>query len=146
MFLLFGVTEISRGMWNYHTLARAVDKGARLASVRGAGCNAPNTCSVTVGTIANTVANAAIGLPPTDLNVTLVSASGATVPCNPLNTCLNNTAVWPPMGSDRAVGANVTVRAEAEFRSAAAMFWPGSAPVRFGATTLPAASTHRIVF
>src|SRR5258707_9069254 len=78
IFIVISTVELSRGMWNYHTLCRAVNEGARLASIRGEGCTkAGNTCSVTVGTIATTIATAAVGLPPANFNVTLTTDSGA---------------------------------------------------------------------
>jgi Flp pilus assembly protein TadG len=147
IFLLISVVEISRGMWQYHTLARAVDKGSRLASIRGRGCNNPNTCGVTVGNIATAISLGAIGLPADSFDVTLVSDSGQTINCRPLASCLSNATVWPPSaGNDNAPGRRVTVTATYPFRSALAMFWPGQDAVQFEAVTFPASSTQRILF
>ena len=73
VFLLVSVFEMSRGMWLYHTLATAVREGTRLAVVHGGDCNLyPNSCAVTVRTVANRIRDAAVGLPPSDMqNVTL---------------------------------------------------------------------------
>ena len=148
VFILISTVEMSRGMWNYHTLSRAVNEGSRLASIRGAGCTtAGNACSITVGTVATTIATAAIGLPAANFNVTLVTDSGATTACNPLSSCLSSATVWPPAtNSDNQAGKNVTVRATYNFTSAMAIFWPGHSAVQFGAVTFPASSTAKILF
>jgi hypothetical protein len=116
--------------------------------VRGKGCTAPgNSCAATVGTIANQIASAAIGLPSNKVNVTLITASGARQSCNPLNTCFSDATVWPPAGNnDNGQGRDVTVSATYTFQSALAMFWPGAGSVQFGTIVLPASSTQRILF
>jgi Flp pilus assembly protein TadG len=148
IFILISSVELARGMWNYHTLSRAVNQAARLASIRGAGCTtAGNTCSVTVGTVATTIATAAVGLPTANFNVTLTTDSGAATVCNPLNSCLSSATVWPPSSnSDNQAGKNVTVSATYRFTSAMAMFWPGHNSVQFSAVTFPASSTQKILF
>src|SRR4051794_10732915 len=91
IFVLISVFEISRGMWLYHTLAYSVKVGVRYASVHGINCvnnvSNPNSCTVnlgpsdTVGTIANVIRQAAVGLDPK--KTTLVfNASGTTTTCN----------------------------------------------------------------
>src|ERR1043166_5178834 len=131
--LMISVVETSRGMWNYHTLARAVNQTARLASVRGQGCATNgNSCRVMVGTLTRTLVMQAIGLPQSDLNVTLVTDSGAVTTCNPVSSCTSNTTYWPPSAnSDYSTGKTVTVTAQYTFRSALAMFWPGQGAVQF---------------
>lgn len=148
IFLVISTLEIGRGMWNYHTIARAVNAGARLASTHGAGCTtSTNSCSITVGTIANAISTAAIGLPPGNFNVTLTTNSGAKTACNPLNSCFTSTTVWPPASnSDNQVGNNVTVSASYGFHSAIAMYWPGEGSVTFGVFYFPAQSKQRILF
>jgi Flp pilus assembly protein TadG len=148
IFIVISTVELGRGMWNYHTLSRAVNDGARLASIRGAGCTTGgNTCSITVGTIATTIATSAIGLPAANFNVTLTTDSGAATACNPLNSCLSNATVWPPStNSNNLKDKNVTVSAAYNFKSAMAIFWPGNSPVQFGAVTFGASSTQRILF
>src|SRR5579863_2967272 len=95
IFMVTSVLEIGRGMWNYQALARAVNQGARLASVRGAGCSSNgNSCTVTVGAITTLIANAAIGVPQSQMIVTLVTASGATTTCNPISSCTSSSTVW----------------------------------------------------
>lgn len=148
IFLIISVCEIGRGMWNYLTVARAVSAGARLSAIRGRGCSTgPNTCGVSVGTIATTIQNAAIGLPSGSFNVQLSTNSGAVTTCNPLSSCTSSTTPWPPAtNSDNVSGSNVTVSAQYTFRSALAMFWPGVGASRFGVFTFPAESTQRILF
>ena len=146
IFVMISVVEMSRGMWNYVTLARAVNQTARFASLRGTSCSSgTNSCSVTVGTVASRLATEAIGIPPTDLSATLVTDSGAVTNCQPLTSCTSNATVWPP-SSDNGTGKKVTISVSYNFQSALAMFWPGAGSVQFGAITLPASSTQRILF
>lgn len=148
LFLLASTVQVGQIMWNYHTLARAVNAGARLASLRGAGCAAAsNTCSITVDTIATTISTAAVGIPPGNFNVTLTTQSGVATSCSPLNSCFGSVSVWPPSsGNDNQVGNNVIVSASYQFPSALAVFWPGHRGVPFGTVNLPAISTQRILF
>lgn len=148
IFLMISTFEISRGMWNYHTLAYAVREGARYASFRGKGCTNPgNSCSVTVGNIANQIASAAIGVPADQVNVTLMTPSGATTLCSPLNSCFPNVTVWPPATSnDNAPGGSITISAQYTFQSALAVFWPGAPSPKFGTIVFPASSTQIIMF
>jgi Flp pilus assembly protein TadG len=146
--LLISTFQLAIGMWNYHTLAYAVHEITRYIAVRGTGCTQPgNTCSVTVGTIAQRIAAVGIGLPSNKVNVTLTTQSGAITPCAPLNTCFSNVTVWPPAtNSDNQVGTRITVSAKYQFQGALLFFWPGQAAQSYGAVWLPASSTQQIVF
>jgi hypothetical protein len=146
IFVMISVVETSRGMWNYVTLARAVNETTRFVSLRGSSCsNGTNSCSVTVGTVASRLASEAIGIPPAELSATLVTDGGAVTTCQPITSCTSNTTTWPP-SSDNATGKKVTINVWYNFQSALSMFWPGAGSVQFGAVTLPAASTQRILF
>jgi Flp pilus assembly protein TadG len=147
IFTLISVAEMSRGMWIYHNETYAVSQGARYAVVHGLDCTQNgNTCTMTVGNIANVLANSGIGLLPSRWNVTLVSASGNNdVTCNPLSSCLGNNTVWPP-SPDNAQGANVAISATYPFTSALSMLFPGTKPVIFGTYNLPAYSKQVIQF
>jgi Flp pilus assembly protein TadG len=143
LFVLISIAELGRGMWMYHTLAFAVKEGARYAIVHGQNCAAASSsCAGTVQAVAQTVRSAGVGLDPSQLQVSLQSAS-AKQSCNPLNSCLTNTAQWPPY-PDNAVGLPVTVSGTILFRSAISMFWPGSGTVSAGAVNLGAASAEEI--
>ena len=63
LFLLISIFEISRGMWTYHTLTRAVNVGVRYASLHGQGCSSNGySCGITVRDVAGKIAAAAPGL------------------------------------------------------------------------------------
>lgn len=125
IFVLISVFEISRGMWNYHTLAYAVKEGTRYAIVHGSDCSSDpqNTCGVTVGQVAQRIQDAGIGLDPSQLQLSFTS-SGHAITCT-LNTCLANATVWPeaPLNTP---GSAVAISASLPFQSALAMFWPGA--------------------
>ena len=146
IFILISTTEMARGMWNYQTLAFGIRAGARYAAAHGQGCTQNgNTCSVTVSDVAHSIATASVGMTPASLNVTLASATAATVTCAPLSNCYANSTIWPP-AADNAPGKNITISGTWVFRSALSMFWPGRSPVRFGTYTLGAWTKQPMLF
>lgn len=158
MFVLISTFEMSRGMWNYHTLQEAVNVGAAWAAVNGQNCaDTGNSCSCpasgatgngnTVDCVARLVGAAAIGIPANTTSFTVkLSAGGVTqVTCAPLSNCYGNTAVWPPAGNN-SIGTLAQVSAQLPFTSAIALFWPGAGAQQFGTFTFPATSTQVIQF
>lgn len=148
IFLMISTVQMGIGMWNYYSLARAVNLTARFASIRGSDCSSgTNSCGTTVGALTTMLTTKAIGLPPSDLKVTLVTDSGAVTTCNPVTTCTSSGTAWPPStNSDNARGKKVTVTAQYPLHSALAMFWPGAGQARVGTVNLPASSTQPILF
>ncbi len=148
IFLLISIFEVSRGMWIYHTLASAVNAGARYASLHGQGCSSAGyNCGVAVQDIAGKIAAEVPGIPPADVSVTLTSTASGTVTCTPLSSCLTNTASWPPsVANENAPGQEIVIGARYTFRSALAMFFPGVSPVKFAVTNFTAASRQIIQF
>jgi hypothetical protein len=148
IFLLLFTFHLSMAMWNYHTLAFAVHEGTRFVAVKGKGCTQPgNTCSATVGTIAQKIKSVGIGLPSSQVTFTLTTDSGAVTTCSPLSSCFTNTTVWPPStNQDNKVGKLVTLSAKYQFRSPLVFFWPGKTPATAGAVWLPASSKQMIMF
>ena len=145
MFILISIFEISRGMWMYHTLAHATKVGVRYAIVHGQNCVAPaaNTCGVTIGNIAQQIKDAGVGLDEATTTLTFYSAGGNTT-CA-LSACLGNISPWPPAGGNAPTQV-ITIEAITPFKSAIALFWPGSSPVTIGRVDLPARSSDRVVF
>jgi len=147
IFSLISIVEISRGMWIYHTEAYAVHRATRYIASHGAGCSqSGNSCTVTVGSIANTLAGAGVGLAPSEWNVTFYSASGTNnQTCNPLSSCQSNSAAWPP-SPDNTEGVGIAISGSYPFKSALAMLFPGARPTAFGTFNLPAYSQDLIQF
>jgi hypothetical protein len=146
MFMLISVFEISRGMWNYHTLAFAVREGTRYATVHGAGCTADphNSCQVTVGQVAQRIQDAGIGLDPSQLSLTFTS-SGNSITCT-LNACLGTATNWPEAPKNTP-GNAIAISASLPFQSAIAMFWPGAGRgITFPTYNLTASSSDIIQF
>lgn len=148
LFALVSIFEISRGMWVYHTLSEAVDVGARYASLHGQGCSSAGYhCGIAVQDVAAKIAAAANGVPATVFSVTLTSAASGAVVCSPLSSCLANASAWPPsVSNENAPGKEIVVSAQYTFRSALAMFIPGTSPVNFAITHFSAASRQVIQF
>jgi len=172
IFILISIFEISRGMWMYNTASTAVREGLRFASVHGKNCvhNPPsvsNTCDVTANDVVkvirlgvgNNLTNSlnygptgagAAGLVPA---TTIVTFTSKTVTFNcPLDGTSGGEArcgqTWPPSTpvGENDVKNTITISIKAPFRSALAMFWPGSRPMQFGATNLWASSSDTVQF
>lgn len=148
IFLLICTFHLALGMWNYHVLANTVHDTSRYLSVKGVNCTKPgNGCSVTIGTIAGKIESLAIGIPSSNLNVTLTTESGAVTTCSPITSCESNTTVWPPhTNSDNAVGKKITVSAAYRFQSPLLFFWTGQSAQEFGTVWFPSSSTQTLIF
>ena len=148
LFVLISVINISYTMMTMHTMQEAVEQTGRFVIGRGAGCAAnSNTCTTTVGTISDAMRLFNAGVSPSDAQLTLTSASGATVSCNPLISCHGNSTVWPPAtNKDNLPGKDIIVTADYPCLTVIAMFWPGSGISKFGQMTLHAYSRQRMTF
>ena len=143
LFVIISLGWMCMGMWQYHTLAEAVNATARSASVHGAGC-AGQTCATTVGETAQTLAAAAIGIPAGQMNVTLTSAA-STVTCNPLNSCNSSASAWPSLAGNTAVTTNISIKATYQFSTPISIWSPTQGLEQFSAVTLAANSTQAVV-
>ena len=158
--VLISIFEISRGMWMYHTLAYSVKAGVRYASVHGFNCaKAPNACTVNMGpssmvasdctktpalpTVATVIWCTSVGLDPTATTLIFTDSNGST-------SCLMNACPptnFPSTGSAaNLIGTPITIQIQTPFKSALAMFWPGSKPVSFSQTIFPASSTDTVKY
>jgi Flp pilus assembly protein TadG len=138
IFILLSIVELSRFMWCYHTLAFAVERGARYAVVHG------KSSSTSVSAVAGIIRSAATGLDSGQMTVELQAAS-STQNCAPLRNCEQLTTQWPDATSNTP-GQSVTVAAVYPFRTAMSMFWPGAGSVRFGVVNMSATATEEIRF
>jgi Flp pilus assembly protein TadG len=148
MFALISVFEMSRGMWQYHTLNYAIKEATRYTSVHGYDCSvAPNACTVTIANIATIIQQRGVGLAPSSLTVTLTPSAGSAT-TDTLQNLLSNSTVWPPASptGTNAVGQLITISAVYPFKSALSMFWPGTKRVNFDTISLPASSSTRILY
>jgi Flp pilus assembly protein TadG len=170
IFLLISTFEISRGMWMYNTCATAVREGVRFATVHGVNCvngtGVPNACEVKANDIVkviragagNAVLNSqgtsnnygptgagAAGLDEVNTILTFNSTSGSfdcKLDGTSTGSCANR---WPP-DVDNGVKKVISVSVKTPFYSALSMFWPGSAPVKFGVVNLWASSSDTVQF
>jgi TadE-like protein len=153
IFVLISTFQMSFGMWLYHTLAFAVRQGTRYTIVHGANCslNGNNYC-VTISNVATVINNAAPGLNPNQMTVTLTPSQGSATTdtlANLMNSSTYSTTIWPPSSpaGANAVGQPVKISVVYPFNSAISMFWPGTRPIGpQGRIYLPASSTDLIQF
>jgi len=148
--VLFSIASMCFGMFTLHTMQEAVEQATRLVITHGSTCSSgTNTCTITVGTIADAVASAAPGIINSALNLTLIPNSGTAneTTCNPVTSCHGNATVWPPSSNgDNTPGNNITLSADFSYTSPIAMFWPGSQSSHFGAITFHSTSQQRLMF
>jgi Flp pilus assembly protein TadG len=144
IFILMSLYSMSVGMWQYHTLAEAVNVTARTAAVHGAGC-VGKSCATTVDQIARTLKARALGIPVGQINATLTS-SASTVTCNPLSTCVGNSAAWPTLAGNTALTTNISVTATVQFTDPVSVWVPGHGTQRIAPVTFGANSTQPVIF
>jgi hypothetical protein len=125
MFILFSLFEAARGMWTYQMLAYAIREGTRYAAMHGQGCASPNTCQVTVGTIASYIQTAGPLIDPSS-TLTFTPASGTPI-SGSITTLKSNTTTWPPSGAN-AEGQTVKISIKYPFQTTLALFWAGAGP------------------
>ena len=152
IFILISIFEISRGMWNYHTVAYAAKEGVRYAIVHGQNCGAvgpiANTCLKKAQDIATVIKNAGVGLNPDQTKLTFKSAGNPDVNAVTLKNCVNGVGNcgnnWPVAN---AVGTIIEIDINTEFHSMASLFWPGAGKgISFAATKFYASSQDRVQF
>jgi Flp pilus assembly protein TadG len=152
IFACISTVEMARCMWNYHTLQYAVKTATAYASMHGATCDPPNSCSVNVSDVVGVFQTTAMGIPANMVSIKLTSAS-STVTCTLVSTCSSNASWstrWPPAASgDNAIGQDIYIEADYSFKGAMAMFFPGAGSVSFGGASgfiFPGYSHQRILF
>ena len=137
LFVWICVIEMSRGMWQFHTLQYATKMANAYAAVHGATCGADgNSCTVDVSDVVTQFQNYAIGIPMANVKIVLLTKNNS-VTCNQVSTCSSNgswSSQWPtPTNGDNAVGNTTEIKTYYTFNTALSMFWPGSGtPWSFG--------------
>ena len=144
LFIGVSTIECAIGMWEYSSMENAVTVAARYAASHGASCGSPNSCTITLGTVATLIANTAPALNPSRLTVTLTTNSGTTT-CNPLSSCESSTAQFPS-STDNAVGMDITIKATYKITNPLPMYWPPRVDTDDASRTLGATSRQRIQF
>lgn len=149
VFVLISIFEMARGMWVYHTLAHVSKEATRFLIVRGSACQNSAGCvaSAQLDALATKLREEGVGLDPNDFTIQVfrdgtqvVGSSGNYVTVASL---VGSTTAWDSIAKK---GAFVAVNVRFRFRSALAMFWPGSRGVTFGVFNLGASSQDTIQF
>ena len=145
IFMTLSILEMSLIGWKYHSMAYGVEVAARYACIHGRNCSKNgNSCTITVGNVANVIASQSPALDASQLNVTLTTHASS-VSCNPLNSCFSNASQFPN-STDNGVGLDVTITATYLFRNPIPFAWAGQAGSTVGTFTLGATSRQSIVF
>jgi Flp pilus assembly protein TadG len=145
IFLTASIIEMSLDGWQFESMTYAIQVAARYACQHGRTCTKNgNTCTIEVENVASLINAQAPSLDPSQLNVTLTTHS-ASVTCNPLNSCLTNTAQFPN-STDNGVGFPITITATYPMKSLFPMMWFGSNTSSGTAFTLGATAYQTIVY
>jgi len=124
IFVFICIFEMSRGMWNYHSIAFGVREGTRYAAMHGVDCASPHTCQVSIGTITGVIRANATGIDPGTVTLTFTPSSGSATSDTMTNLASSST-IFPPTSAN-AQGQTVTISASYAFRSILAVFWVGA--------------------
>lgn len=152
IFVWISTVQMALGMWHYHTLQYATKAAGAYMSTHGASYVAAGNPAPEVENIASVLANAAIGIPTSGIQVTFTAyqandTSATTHSCE-LDTCQTDTTVWPPSGYN-TVGFDFTIQTEYQWKNALAMVAPGAggkSSVNFGTFWFPGYTKQFILF
>jgi hypothetical protein len=146
--LMASTVQLGLAMWNYHTLAQAVHGTNRYIASHGRSCSVGgNSCTITVGDIATKLKALAIGIPDSNIQMTLTSQSGVTKSCNPLSSFESDSTQWPPVDNfDNSPGNFTTITAKVTIRSSIIALWYGTSGQRIDSIGLGSTSSIPIVF
>lgn len=136
LIVLISLFEVSRAMWCYGGLAHALEESVRFAIAKTENCStAGGACRVTVGELAAHIKEAGATLGAGRLELSFISPAG-TITCE-IESCLKNTAWWPPAAVDPADGA-VSISGKYTLDSATEESWIGAGPAAIvGKVSLP---------
>jgi Flp pilus assembly protein TadG len=146
IFLFTSAISCAIDMWQFYTLSYAVEATARYASMHGATCASPNTCTITVGNVMTFFKGQAYALDPAKTTLVLTDASGSTTGSHVSDYLSNGTQFPAATANANKVNKSITLKASYTLVSPIAMFWPGGSGNRAGTFTVAATSIQRIAF
>lgn len=154
IFILISVFEVSRGMWLYQTAAHAAKETARFVVVHGINCET-EACGRTIGQISTQLRDNFAIVDPAEVTVTFRAGcapssqfrSCSDVRTGTLAATMADNTVWPGQFGNDFIDDFVEVEIRFPFRSAIAMFWPGTGRgTVFGTVNMFAASREMVQF
>jgi Flp pilus assembly protein TadG len=144
LFLCMSVLMTGIDMWQFFTLSYAAAQTARFASVHGATCGTPNSCTITRAQVASYFQSQALALNTAVTVLTMTDGSG-TITCNPVTSCPSSSTTFPAT-TNNAVGSNISINATYPISNPLFMYWPGAGRVNPATYTLGATSTQEILY
>jgi hypothetical protein len=143
VFVVVSLIWMCMGMWQYQTMEEAVNFAVRLYATHGADC-VGQTCATTVGNAASVIQQRMIGIPDSQVNVTLTSTA-STVTCNPLHSCYSNSSYWPSLAGNTA-GTDLTIKAQLTLTLPIGLWTPHKGTQQFSGTTVAAQARQMVVY
>jgi hypothetical protein len=122
--------QMGIAMWHYHTLQYATKEATAYLTHKGQNFIDSGNAAIKVKDVAAVLKSAAIGMPPSTLQVTFKAyrTSGGvdiqTLNCR-LDNCLTNTTSWPPTGYNTPNISDVSILTDYNLRSAQLMVAQG---------------------
>jgi Flp pilus assembly protein TadG len=144
IFTIVSLVWMCIGMWEYHTLAEAVNETTRYAAVHGSDC-VGQTCATTLNQIATTLAARASGIPAHQISVTLTSTAQSYSSAL-LDSYYGNGTAWPSLAGNVAATTDISITATYQLSSPISMWIPGIGSYQFAAITLGATSKQPIIY
>ncbi|HEY3826233.1 MAG TPA: TadE family protein [Bryobacteraceae bacterium] len=144
IFIVVSLVWMCIGMWEYHTLAEAVNETTRYAAVHGADC-VGQTCATTLNQIATTLAGRAPGIPAHQISVTLTSTAQS-YPSALLDSYYGNSTAWPSLAGNVTATTDISITATYQLSAPISMWVPGIGSYQFAAITLGATSKQPIIY
>ena len=143
--LMISTIQMGMAMWNYHTLAEAIHETNRYAASHGRGCNSSG-CNITVADIVAKLRAVAVGIPASNINLTLTSTTQSRT-CNPITSCTSDTTQWPPNDNfDNGAGNYTTMTGKVVVKSVLINLWYGISGQRRDSIAMTSTSSVPIVF
>jgi Flp pilus assembly protein TadG len=146
--LMISTVQIGLAMWNYHTLAYAVHETNRYVSTHGRSCTTGgNNCTIYVGDIANKLKSYAVGIPDTNMSMTLTT-NNASYTCSTVSSCESDTTQWPPTahGDNYPNTGTSQITASITMKSMIVALWYGWSGQTINSVTLKTTSKVLILF
>jgi Flp pilus assembly protein TadG len=144
IFIWISIVQMSLGMWNYHTLQYAIKQAGAYVAVHGSGTGYCKANSCRVEDAAAVMAQYAVGMPASAINMTFTPVladhvtKGTATTCT-LDSCQTNATAFPNGNPE------FEIQAEYQFKSALGMVAPGgSGSVQFRNPWFPG-YTHQVV-
>ena len=147
MFIWISTVQMSLGMWNYHTMQYAIKQTGAYVATHGSSSGYCKANSCKVSDAAAIMAQYAVGIPASAINMTFTPVSSTdhtttyTATSCTLDNCKTNTTAFPNGYTE------FEIKAEYQFKNALGMIAPGPGGViQFKNPWFPAYTHQQVMY